>query len=82
MHANAELPGTLDTGSVIVWAQEAKEMTGRGMAVREALVETARLTWIPRAAGRDHTGLVDPGRAMGLEDVIDDAVANARGGQP
>jgi hypothetical protein len=82
-HANAELPGSLDTGSVVVWAQEAKEMVSRMLDVIVALIETARLTWIPRAVGRDHAGRVDEGKALGLVDVIRDAAANAsQGGQP
>jgi len=77
-HANAQLSGTLDTGSAVIWAQEAKEMVPR-TDVETALIETAMITWIPRAAGRDHTGQVDQGKALGLQDVIRDAVANTGG---
>jgi hypothetical protein len=80
-HANAQLAGCLDTGSAIVWAQEAKAMLARGVEAEKALTETAWVTWIPRSAGRDHTGMVDQGKALGLKDVIRDAVANASQGR-
>ena len=72
MHANAQLPSCLDTGSAIVWAEEALALIDNGL--RDALIESARHTWIPRVAGLDHTGRVDPGVAAGLEDVIRDAI--------
>lgn len=72
MHANTELPAELDTASLLVWAGEVKAEVETGMDRKQALLYTARITWLPRVAGRDHRGLLNEGTALGLEDVITD----------
>ena len=80
MHANAELPAELDTASLLVWAGEVKAEVKGGMNCKQALLYTARITWLPRVAGRDHRGLLNEGTALGLEDVITDLHDSHLGG--
>lgn len=50
---------------------------------KEALLYTARFTWLPRVAGRDHLGRVNEGNAGGLEMVMEDVFSAHRpGGGP
>jgi len=80
MHANAELPAELDTASLLVWAGEVKAEVKGGVNRKQALLYTARITWLPRVAGRDHRGLLNEGTALGLEDVITDLYDSHLGG--
>ena len=66
--------------SLLVWAGEVQAEVEAGMNCKQALLYTARITWLPRVAGRDHRGLLNEGTALGLEDVITDLYDSHLGG--
>ena len=68
---NAECAAPLDTGRVIVWA---RKVAREPEATPGTVLATARTTWLPVVAGRDHSGLVDRGIAQGLEELVQDLV--------
>lgn len=67
LHANGELPGVVDTGSLIVWAEKA---TSRGVNDADGLIHLAESTWMDQVAGRDHTGAVVEANAAAIADFV------------
>jgi MoxR-like ATPase len=72
LHANGELPGPLDTGSLLVWAQKAAR---RGVCDPQELFHLATITWLDQVAGRDHTGTVVEPNALAIADYLRDLAA-------
>ena len=78
-----EVVEALDTASLLVWAEELAAELADGVDGKEALLYTARFTWLPRVAGRDHLGRINEGNAGGLEMVMEDVFdAQRPGGGP
>jgi MoxR-like ATPase len=67
LHANAELPGALDTGSLVVWAAKARD---RGAGDATSLYHLACITWIDQVAGRGHDGRVIEANALAIHDFM------------
>jgi nitric oxide reductase NorQ protein len=67
LHANAELPGALDTGSLVVWAAKAHDRNANDAA---SLFHLARITWLDQVAGRGHDGRVIEANALAIHDLM------------
>jgi hypothetical protein len=65
--SNGELPGCIDTASLLNWARKCQ---GRSASSLEELMQAARLTWADTVCGRDHTGRVNQGSFSALEDYL------------
>jgi MoxR-like ATPase len=65
--SNGELPGCIDTASLLNWARKCQ---GRSARTLEELMQAARLTWADTVCGRDHTGRVNQGSFSALEDYL------------
>jgi hypothetical protein len=65
--SNGELPGCIDTASLLNWARKCE---GRNASSLEELMQVARLTWADLVCGRDHTGRVNQGSFSALEDYL------------
>jgi hypothetical protein len=65
--SNGELPGCIDTASLLNWA---RKCAGRRAASLDELMQAARLTWADMVCGRDHTGRVNRGSFAALEDYL------------
>lgn len=72
LHANGELPGALDTGSLLVWARKAAQ---RHATSPEDLLHLAGVTWLDQVAGREHTGAVVEANALAIGDYMESLVA-------
>jgi MoxR-like ATPase len=80
-YKDAQLPGEVDPASLLAWAEKLKrEMDGQGDdRLLDALQYTARITWMPRVAGRDHRGLLLEENVATLQQDIEAAVAGHHG---
>ena len=67
MLANGELPGCVDTGSLLHWAAKCDRHGARSIA---QVMQDARLTWADLVCGRDHIGRVNEGNFQALEDYL------------
>lgn len=65
---NGELPGCVDTASLLNWGRKCARMGGESTA---AVIQAARLTWADTVCGRDHTGRVHQGSLQALQDYLD-----------
>jgi len=65
--ANGEMPGCVDTASLLNWAKKCKRCTGNSLA---SIMQAAKLTWADTVCGRDHTGRVNQGAFKALEDYL------------
>jgi len=64
---NGELPGCIDTGSLLNWAS--KCMRSNASSV-ESVMQTAALTWADTVCGRDHVGKVNTGNFKAIQDYL------------
>ena len=68
MMENGELPGAVDTASLLNWAGKCQRT---GTKTVQAVMGQARLTWADLVCGRDHTGRVNQGNLDALEDYLE-----------
>jgi len=68
MMENGELPGVVDTASLLNWAGKCQRT---GTETVHAVMGQARLTWTDLVCGRDHTGRVNQGNLDALEDYLE-----------
>ena len=64
---NGELPGCIDTASLLNWA--GKCLRGNAHTV-ENVMQAAALTWADTVCGRDHQGRVNAGNFKALQDYL------------
>jgi midasin (ATPase involved in ribosome maturation) len=67
MRRNAELPGCIDTGSLLTWA---RLCAARKAATLSDALALGKLVWADLACGRDHLGQVNLGKFHGLVDYL------------
>jgi MoxR-like ATPase len=65
--ANGELPGCVDTASLLNWARKCDR---KGAVSVQAVFDQARLTWVDTVCGRDHTGRVNGANLQALQDYL------------
>jgi MoxR-like ATPase len=65
--ANGELPGCIDTASLLNWAKKCERSGANSL---ETIMQEAKLTWADTVCGRDHTGRVNQGAFKALEDYL------------
>jgi hypothetical protein len=65
---NGELPGCIDTGSLLNWAGKCARWKAETV---EAVMQAARLTWADTVCGRDHQGRVNAGSFSALQDYLE-----------
>jgi hypothetical protein len=70
MRRNADLPGCIDTGSVLTWA---RLCAARKAATLADVLAIGKLVWADVACGRDHLGQVNSGKFDGLVDYLSKA---------
>jgi len=68
MMENGELPGAVDTASLLNWAGKCQRT---GTETVHAVMRQARLTWADLVCGRDHTGRVNQGNLDALQDYLE-----------
>ena len=64
---NGELPGCIDTASLINWGR--KCLRSQAATVTQVMAQ-ARLTWADLVCGREHTGRVNPGNFQAIQDYL------------
>ena len=67
MRRNAELPGCIDTGSVLLWA---RLCAARKAATLADVLALGKLTWADLAVGRNTLGEINAGKFDGLVDYL------------
>jgi hypothetical protein len=67
MMENGELPGCIDTASLLNWAGKCEH---REVQKIDAVMDCARLTWADQVCGRNHMGQVNTGTLKALEDYL------------
>jgi hypothetical protein len=67
MRRNAELPGCIDTGSVLLWA---RLCAARKAATLADALAIGKLVWADVACGRLSTGAINVGKFDGLVDYL------------
>jgi hypothetical protein len=67
MRRNAELPGCIDTGSVLLWA---RLCAARKAATLADTLAIGKLVWADMACGRLSTGAINVGKFDGLVDYL------------
>jgi nitric oxide reductase NorQ protein len=67
MMGNGELPGCIDTASLLNWGHKCVRA---GVRTTDAVMQQARLTWADLVCGREHTGQVNQGNFEALEDYL------------
>jgi MoxR-like ATPase len=65
--SNGEIPGCVDTASLLNWARKCERCTTNSLA---SIMQAAKLTWADTICGRDHTGRVNQGAFKALEDYL------------
>jgi hypothetical protein len=65
--SNGELPGCIDTASLLNWAR--KCAASRAYLLDE-IMQAAQLTWADMVCGRDHTGRINQGSFKALADYL------------
>ena len=65
---NGELPGAVDTASLLNWAGKCQR---EGVKDVTGVMRQARLTWADLVCGRDHTGRVNPANLDALQDYLE-----------
>ena len=68
MMENGELPGAVDTASLLNWAGKCQRL---GTESVHTIMQQARLTWADLVCGRDHTGRVNQGNFEALQDYLE-----------
>ena len=67
MRRNTDLPGCIDTGSLLMWARLCER---RKAATLADIFAIGRLVGAELACGRDHRGMVNAGKFDGLVDYL------------
>jgi MoxR-like ATPase len=67
MLGNAELPGCIDTASLLNWARKCARAKAKTVG---DVMKQAQLTWADLACGRDHTGRVNQANFQALADYL------------
>jgi MoxR-like ATPase len=65
--SNGEMPGCVDTASLLNWAKKCERSAGNSLS---SIMQAAKLTWADTVCGRDHTGRVNQGAFKALEDYL------------
>ncbi len=65
--SNGELPGCVDTASLLNWAKKCQRSK---LSSQSVIMQAAKLTWADTVCGRDHTGRVNQGAFKALEDYL------------
>ena len=65
--ANGEMPGCIDTGSLLNWASKCVRSNARSV---ESVMQAAALTWADTVCGRDHVGKVNAGNFKAIQDYL------------
>jgi MoxR-like ATPase len=65
--SNGEIPGCVDSATLINWAKKCERSTANSPA---SIMQAAKLTWADTVCGRDHTGRVNQGAFEALEDYL------------
>ncbi len=65
--ANGEMPGCVDTASLLNWARKCERNACNSLT---DIMHAAKLTWADTVCGRDHTGRVNQGTFKALEDYL------------
>ena len=65
--SNGEIPGCIDTASLLNWARKCEPGMAQSLA---SIMQAAKLTWVDIVCGRDHTGRVNQGAFQALEDYL------------
>ena len=68
VHENGDLPGMIDTASLIEWGRKCVEFEAR---TSTAVMDMAALTWADLVCGRTPDGRVDKGHFEALRDHLD-----------
>jgi len=68
VHENGDLPGQIDTASLIEWGRKCVEFEAR---TATAVMDMAALTWADLVCGRTPDGRVNPGHFAALRDHLD-----------
>jgi MoxR-like ATPase len=70
--SNGEMPGCVDTASLLNWAKKSERSAGNSLAPNSlgSIMQAAKLTWADTVCGRDHTGRVNQGAFKALEDYL------------
>jgi nitric oxide reductase NorQ protein len=64
---NGEMPGCIDTGSLLNWAGKCARLKANTI---EAVMQAGGLTWADTVCGRDHQGRVNAGSFKALQDYL------------
>jgi len=64
---NGELPGCIDTASLLNWAAKCQRMGVRSV---EGVMQAAGLVWADTVCGRDHQGRVNSGNFKAIQDYL------------
>lgn len=64
---NGEMPGCIDTGSLLNWASKCARSNARSV---ESVMQAAALTWADTVCGRDHVGKVNAGNFKAIQDYL------------
>jgi MoxR-like ATPase len=67
LQSNGEMPGCVDTATLINWARKCETNASNSLA---SIMQAAQLTWADTVCGRDHTGRVNQGGFRALEDYL------------
>ncbi len=67
MMANGELPGCIDTASLLNWARKCARS---GVTTADDVMWQAQMTWADLVCGREHTGKVNQGNFKALSDYL------------
>jgi len=78
LYGNGELPGAVDTASLLNWAHKCARA---GMNTARALMEQGKLVWADLVVGRDHTGRINQGSFDALVDYLDALALLPKGGK-
>ncbi len=68
LYINGELPGCIDTASLVNWAHKCART---GAATAEAVMRQGRLVWADLVVGRDHTGRINEAALQALNDYLE-----------
>jgi MoxR-like ATPase len=64
---NGEMPGCIDTGSLLNWAGKCVRSNAHSV---ESVMQAAALTWADTVCGRDHVGKVNAGNFKAIQDYL------------
>ncbi|CAG0935188.1 Denitrification regulatory protein NirQ [Thermoflexales bacterium] len=79
VHENGDLPGQIDTASLIEWGRKCTEFEAHTAA---QVMDMAALTWADLVCGRTHDGRVNQGHFAALRDHLEALGKLPKGGAP